>query len=481
MLQKIERSALLSLILFLVVGIAIRFFSFFPTVIDHDESTYIVISDAILGGQTYFVNVIDTKPVGIFLLYAGIQKLVGSGIFMLRLAATVFLALTAFLLYLAMRKSGGTARAGLAAGLSYLIINSLFTYYGVSPNTETFFNFFTALALWLWVGEKRWSVFPFIGLSLGLGFLIKYVVAFDALAIGLFMLWLALRKKEQWGRTILRAGLMFVGFLVPFALSLWYYSSLGHVDTFFFYTLEVSSRYPDAARPWDYVKFFFDFNLRFFPLLIFAVYALRFAKRNNQKYIFPFGLLWISLVWIVVLLPGKFFAHYCIQVMLPLSFLAGGFWNIKQEDRPRWLRGLTSGRIGWLLLILLLSLNTFFQKMDYFDKKDYPKEIADWLQNELKEGDTFYVGNYEQILYHLLDQPSPIPYVHSSLVWRQNHIDALMVDTDKTVEQLKEQSPRFIFRKKSDRDNDLPIAEWLEEDYQLVKTINEEIYVFERK
>jgi 4-amino-4-deoxy-L-arabinose transferase-like glycosyltransferase len=214
MLQKIERSAFLSLLFFLLFAVAIRFFSFFPTVIDHDESTYIVISDALLNGQTYFIDVIDTKPIGVFLLYAGIQKLVGSSIFMLRLAATVFLALTAFLLFLAMKKSGGTARAGIAAGLIYLIMNSIFTYYGVSPNTETFFNFFTALALWLWIAEERTWIYPLLGLSLGAGFLIKYVVAFDALAFGLFMLWLAFRGKRKWGKTILQAGLMLIGFFI---------------------------------------------------------------------------------------------------------------------------------------------------------------------------------------------------------------------------------------------------------------------------
>jgi 4-amino-4-deoxy-L-arabinose transferase-like glycosyltransferase len=479
MLQKIERSAFLSLLFFLLFAVAIRFFSFFPTVIDHDESTYIVISDALLNGQTYFIDVIDTKPIGVFLLYAGIQKLVGSSIFMLRLAATVFLALTAFLLYLAIKKSGGTARAGIAAGLIYLIMNSIFTYYGVSPNTETFFNFFTALALWLWIAEERTWIYPLLGLSLGAGFLIKYVVAFDALAFGLFMLWLAFRGKRKWGKTILQAGLMLIGFLLPFGATLAYYSNLGHLDTFFFYTLEVSSRYPDAARPWDYIKFFFDFNLRFLPVVLFAFLAIRSSRSNS--YISIFGLLWISLVWVVVLLPGKFFAHYCIQVMLPLSFLAGAFWNMQKEDRPRWLRTITATAVGWGILVLLLALNVFFQKKDYFDKKDYPKEVAAWLRSELKEGETFYVGNYEQVLYHLLDQPSPIPYVHSSLVWRRNHTEALNVSTEKIMSQLEQQAPRFILRKKSDRDNDLPIGEWLEEEYELVKTYNEEIFVFEKR
>ncbi|HEX5625100.1 MAG TPA: hypothetical protein VFX48_03710, partial [Saprospiraceae bacterium] len=43
-----------------LLAILLRFFSFFPSVIDHDESTYIVIAKALLEGQTYFKDVIDT-------------------------------------------------------------------------------------------------------------------------------------------------------------------------------------------------------------------------------------------------------------------------------------------------------------------------------------------------------------------------------------------------------------------------------------
>jgi len=477
--SSICRSIPLSLLFLLLFSIAIRFFSFFPSVIDHDESTYIVVSDAILNGKTYFVDVIDTKPVGVFLLYAGLQKLFGSGIFILRLLAAVFLGLTAFFLYLAKRKAGSTALAAMAAGIIYLILNAIFTYYGVSPNTETFFNLFTALALWLWIEEKNAGLFFLAGLSLGLGFITKYVVAFDALAFGLFMLWMAYGKKVNWGATMIRAFLMLLGFVLPFGLTLLYYRQSGHLDDFLFYSFQVSSRYPDAARPFDYIKFFFDFNLRFFPVVIMAVYVL--WKKRENAWLNQFALLWLCCVWIVVLLPGKFFAHYCIQVMLPLSFIAGSFFEMEREKMPNWLRVPTSKKVGLPLLIVLLLLNTFFHKMDYYDKRDIPREMASFLKENMEEGDIFYVGNYEQILYHLLDQPSPIPYVHSSLVWRQNHIDALMVDVDQIVDRLKAKAPRYIFRKKSEKDNDLPVQDWLEQEYELVKSVKDEIFVYEKK
>ncbi len=478
MFQGIKQSAGLSLIFLVLFSILIRFFSFFPSVIDHDESTYIVIADAILNGQTYFIDVIDTKPIGIFLIYAGLQTIFGPSIFMLRLLASVILGLTAFFLYKAKRKSGGGPHGALAVGMIYLILNSIFTYYGVSPNTETFFGLFTAIALWLWIEEKRSWLYFLAGFSLGLGFIIKYVVAFDALALGLFMLWMAYSKKIAWNTTIVRASLMLGGFLIPFLITIAYYNDLGHLDKFFFYTLEVSSRYPDAASLWDYVKFFFDFNLRFLPILLFAVYAVLFIRENIWTR--QFAWFWMLIVWIVVLIPGKFFAHYCIQVMLPLSFLAGSFFEIPIEDRPKWLRTITSAKIGWIILPVLLALNSFFQKKDYFDKEDHPKAIATFLKSELKEGEQFYIGNYEQILYHMLNQPSLIPYVHSSLIWRPSHIQALKIDTSIMLEELKRLAPRFILINESDENYEPLIGSWLKEEYRVAKKIADEVTVYEK-
>src|SRR6187431_504425 len=71
----------------LLTGLAIilRFFTFFRSVIDHDESTYIVIADALLYGDVYFRDVIDTKPIGIFGLFALFLTVFGKSIFMIRL------------------------------------------------------------------------------------------------------------------------------------------------------------------------------------------------------------------------------------------------------------------------------------------------------------------------------------------------------------------------------------------------------------
>lgn len=140
---------------FILLALLMRFFSFFPSVINHDESTYIMIADALRDGQIYLVDVVDTKPIGIFLLFGLFQEVFGEAIFLIRILTSVAIAFTAFFLFLVHRQLGGAKYGPIASGIIYICISSIFTFYGVSPNTEHFFCLFTVIALWLCLRNKR--------------------------------------------------------------------------------------------------------------------------------------------------------------------------------------------------------------------------------------------------------------------------------------------------------------------------------------
>jgi len=81
-----ERNLNFIFIFYVAISLALRFVSFFPSVMDHDESTYLIIGRDILNGKNLYTDVTDTKPVGIFLFYAGLEYIFGSSIFLKRLA-----------------------------------------------------------------------------------------------------------------------------------------------------------------------------------------------------------------------------------------------------------------------------------------------------------------------------------------------------------------------------------------------------------
>jgi 4-amino-4-deoxy-L-arabinose transferase-like glycosyltransferase len=407
-------------------------------VINHDESTYIVIADEMLRGEVYLDESIDTKPVGLFWLYAAMVALTGGSIIGLRFLATVFIALTAYCLFLAGRRATGISRVGWAAGLSYPLTLSLYTYYGISPNTELFFNFFTAAAVLLTIPRlvARWEDveslvikpwhYALAGLSLGAAVIIKPVAGAEALAIGLFLLYWGWRKGRL-NAAIFKACLpMTLAFVVPILVVVAYYAQLGMLEEMYFYNWEVSRRYP-ADKAWYLrLKYMGDYALRYFPLVLLAIAALR--ERAPDRPWQYFLLLQLAIVATVVVLPGKTFGHYQVQLDPVLCALAACWWLPKRKEQA-WLRriSLRKGLIAFLALATLVGIGYFVK---YQLKYDRGAAAAAWLETRLEPDEQFYMLLNNQIVYHLMDRPAPSPYVHGTLIYYHHHIVNMEVDLE---------------------------------------------------
>jgi 4-amino-4-deoxy-L-arabinose transferase-like glycosyltransferase len=114
------KSELSWFVLLIVASIFLRFFSFFPSELDHDESTYAIIGNEILQGKKLYTEVTDTKPVGIFLIYAGLQAIFGYSIFMKRLFTALLVAVTAYFIRKASFKIFSNWNAANASAIVYL-------------------------------------------------------------------------------------------------------------------------------------------------------------------------------------------------------------------------------------------------------------------------------------------------------------------------------------------------------------------------
>lgn len=466
------------------LSLVMRFFSFFPSVMDHDESTYLVIADALNEGKVYLRDVIDTKPIGIFTLFAAFQILFGKSIIILRIITAIWIALTAWMLYLAHRElikdSPGYLNnpAPVASGFIYVFIISIFTFYGISPNTEHFFNLFTITALFLIL---RYQGLPWIflaGVLLGAGFMIKYVVLFDALALGLFYLYRQVTARKKWMYWFSRCALMAIGFIIPF-VSVWiYYRQLGMEEIFMFYSFELSGRYIINPPWYDYIRYVMDGLLRFLPVTVWFVFC-SWHWRTTGISLPLLSWLWGSLVIIIILLPGKLFAHYFIQFMLPLSLLAGSFFDTRHIP-GRALAWMRKPSIGYPILTLLIIVNMAFQKSDYVDKGDYPAEAAAYLNTYLQPGDILYTANGPQIIYLLTGTSSPTPYVHPSLIWDKDNSQALGIERNEAWNKILEQKPRYIIIKDNLRP-DNPMLPALDTGYRQIQTFGKALVLFERK
>ena len=424
------------------LSVLMRWGSFFPAVINHDESTYIVIGHELLRGGTYLREVVDVKPVGIFLIYAALDALVAGSIWGFRLAAALAVALTAFLSYGLARRATGDSRIGWLAGASYLVMCSIFKFYGVSPNTELFFLPFPLAAIWLaWPGAGRSSSgrYALAGLLLGIGFMIKFVVAADALALGLFLLYFGYRNDRLPELTWRACLPLTLAFFLPFLLAVGYYRSIGLLDEFWFYTFEVTGRYPVDRAWWQRAKYLGDFLLRYLPWVVFAILALR--RREQDTQFKGFLLLQLVCIGTIILIPGKFFGHYQIQLMPPLALLAACYFRPAYWSERTFARLRRTGRIALPAIAIALGLIHWSY---YRNKTDEAGEVYTYLQQRMQPGETLYVGDFHQVLYRLLDREPPTPYVHSSLLFYEHHIEALAIDLAAETERILAQQPDWI-------------------------------------
>ncbi len=448
---------------FIVVAVGLRFFSFFPSVLDHDESTYLIIGRDILQGKELYTEITDTKPAGIFIFYAAMELLFGGSIFMKRLVFSLVVGFTSFLVYRVSMNFFNNQKPAIASGLIYIFYTSIWIYHGRSPNTELLFNLTTigALLLFLRPTLKTWFMG---GLLMGIGFIIKYLVLFDLAAFLLFFFLYdilndvkLLRQLNFWGRYIL-AGLTFL--LVFGLLNLYFYLD-NPLHEFFYVTYELPGNYGSNPSLKRYFIMLLDFTAKFLPISFFVFYVI--SKKNflmgKLKWFF---LVWVSGILIAIYLPGKEFSHYTIQLMLPLSLLGGLFFH-PELRKDKFSSLLFSGKTGLALLVvgtLIIQLISFNNEVM---KIDHPREVAAAIKQKLVPGEHIYVANYEQIVYYLLEMESPTKYVHPNLIFTDTH-KAFKIDVDQELKRIMDASPEFII---VERENE-KLNPYIETKYRLI-------------
>ena len=468
------------LLLFVMLSVILRFFSFFPSVIDHDESTYLEIAREMLEGKLLYVDLIDIKPPGVFLILAGFQAAFGHPIFVMRLLVAVWIGLTAFMIYKSGKLMFNDSRSSLAGGIIYIFFISTWSYYGISITPETFFNLFTILSLYILLKAKGIWKYLFAGLTAGFGFIIKYFVLLDFGVILFFIVFLHNRTDGK-SLNLFRAAIALLlagfGFIFPFLICNLYYLMQGHFEEFVNIIYLSPQRYPSPVNPAKMSIFLLEFMVKYLPVFFFYFYVL-FDKKRIIKATDRINLLlvmWSVSSLIAVVISGNHYGHYTIQLMLPVSLLAGTFFH-SQRVLPGYLSWLNTKKAGLTTLVLLILIVSML-KVEYFIRRDIPREVAGYVQPLLTPEDIIYTGNYHHIIYYLLRKDSPTPYVHRSILLNQRHLKALDIDQAAEFKKIMRLNPAFIITQK---DYLWPMKDYIRDYYMLEKDFGEDIRLYRR-
>ncbi len=351
---------------FLLLSFFLRFWTLFVSVLDKDESIYILGADSLLNSNLPYIEIWDNKPPGIFILFSLTMLILGNSIVSIRILSIIATTFTSYFLYIigANIDAKQGEKIGLLAGSLYAIF-SLHND-GAAANGEILFApFVTGAFLLLFQDRKLSNIKVFlIGLILGIGMQIKYLVIMDVLGLVLLGSWFkkeeGRRKKEEEGRRKKEGGrrkeeegksvnnfqglikerfsfslfrfylILGAGLILPAVIIVVIYQFYGYFDEYIYATLIANSKYVAM----------FDFSwydllsrlikqvlgnillwLCFFwsPIYLFVFARGKFKQERNIIYLF----LWFCCAFLAVLLSKRFYNHYFLQLLPPLCLISG--------------------------------------------------------------------------------------------------------------------------------------------------------------
>ena len=442
-LNNILKSNLKVWLFLFLVSLIFRMLSFFYSVIEHDESTYLIISNAINNGAYLYTDVVDTKPPGIFLIFSFIQLVFGKSIFMLRLFGSFILSISAFLLFKIGKQLNLKSSVSLFSGVSYIIIFSAYRF-GLGINTELFFSFFTIAGFYCFLKAfKRKKILLWLigGSLVGFGFITKYVVLAGYGAFAVYFLYQSETVKKAL-LLIPRLILSTIGLFIPFILVHVYFYINGRFDDFYEIVYQVTSNYSSTLTLKDSLTFFFNFHLSYLPFIILFYSGLFHAKIDKK--IKVLSLTWFVFAWVMVILPGKQFKHYYLQLLPSLCFLIPLAFEHLLTKKQSTLKTKTRVIASSLLIVFIVAV---INQSYFWTRMDTPRELASTLEEYVDDDDLMIVDKHLHLTYYLLDLSPPSKYVHPTLIF--NHTKAFGMDTETEMNKMLDKKPKFIIYHKS--------------------------------
>lgn len=285
-----------------------------------DEQFYLVAADKMLHGSLVYVDVWDRKPIGLFVIYAGLRALGGNPVITYQIGALISVVATAFVLTrIAVRYGSGSA--SLLCGVAYLLYVPILG--GAGGQSPIFYNLPMALAAWLSLRaseqEGRFESGHAAGamLLVGVAIQIKYTALIEGIGFGLWLLWISWQRRRSF-LALARTATVLAGIaLLPTLLAALFFASKGALAPFvqanFLSIFEVETPVGFSTR-----RFLLFTLVQLAPLLLVWAAARLFFRALVRRKENDFLLIWTGFAVVGFVAIGNFYNHYALPLLMPL-------------------------------------------------------------------------------------------------------------------------------------------------------------------
>src|SRR5213593_778411 len=328
----------------------------FPSLYTIDEGYYGTIANDILDGGAVYSTAVDTKPPGMYYIYAGVFAVAGrNNLFAVHLLAIFVVAATALVL----RRIGARVAddwAGAWSGIGYAVFVHAFQPDDtLGANSEIFASLPLALSVLAFLqGQRK----PALGLMFLSGALIGVATLIrqpSAVILGAMLACLAygalISRIHSFARVFAAGTGILIGFIAVIAALAWYYQWQGNLHDAYLWAWAFAIRYVEFETTLLYVlkrlvtvhlAVMLAWGLLWYFGIRQVIQTLRsFRRRTAVPTEQVLLILWLVLSYLAIFIGWRFPGHYHLPVLLPLSILAGqAFSRFVAEQRrspqPHW-------------------------------------------------------------------------------------------------------------------------------------------------
>src|SRR5437763_4989908 len=366
--------------------VILRFPTLLPSMYTTDEGYYGTIANDILDGGAVYQTAVDTKPPGMYYVYAAVFRVAGrNNLFAVHLLAIFVVAATALIL----RRIGARVAddsAGAWSGIGYAIfVHAFWPGDTLGANSEIFASLPLALSVLAFLQGQRKPALGLMSLSgalVGVATLIRQpsAVILGAMLPCLLYVWL-IPRTQSLGRVLAAGSGVVTGFIAVIAGLAWYYQCQGNLHDAYMWAWAFAVRYVESETTFLYVlKRLVTLHLAVILLsgLLWyfgirqVVETLRSFRLRRAVPIEPVLLiLWLVVSYLAIFIGCRLPGHYPLAVLPALSILAGQAFSrfvAEQRDslqaRWRWIRASMIGAaavpaIAFLIVALSVRAQTF--------------------------------------------------------------------------------------------------------------------------
>ncbi len=461
--------ARVALLLFLAVLIT-RLPTFFRSVMDWDESLYFLMAEQWRAGHLPYTAIWDNKPIGIYGVFALFQSWFGDTIFSIRIAAVLFITVTAFALFrIALKipagRTGVQIPSALFAAAAYVICS--LTNDGLSANTEIFMACFTVLAVWSALSGRAFLA----GLLFGMAFMTKYVALFEFPAIAFAVL--ALRPKLDLKAAAAASLALATGAALPLGLTILLYAGSGHLHSWLEDSVLSNIRRVDVPVSMPALAYAINIELiRWSPLFLISLVMLAMAAIEVPRILARrqfhaaarfnvFLALWLAGGSIGVASAKSFFDHYFLQI-LPVMCITLTWLPLNLAVTRRLPRAAVLALCAAVMALPLIAAATaisqaatpiFALRNGHLAlQPDTPARIAHAIRPLLAKPAAapatgqLFVFDYQPIIYSLAGQNPPTRYPFPSVLTRCQLARVAKVPAMHEIARILATNPEFIIR-----------------------------------